>query len=57
MPVADDGVPIAVQVINPQEVKSTISSYTTYNVTGEDKEGRNWGERRQVRVLQEIQRL
>jgi hypothetical protein len=38
--VTDDGVIINVQVVNPLEVKSTMSSYTTYTIVGEDKEGR-----------------
>lgn len=30
---------IVVNVTNPQEVKTTMSSYTTYTVRGEDKQG------------------
>lgn len=40
MPTGDDGIVITVQVTNPQEVKSTIGSYTTYDIVGEDKEGK-----------------
>ena len=43
IPIVDDGVSIVVQVVEPQEVKSTITSYTTYKVIGEDKEGNHGG--------------
>jgi hypothetical protein len=38
--VTEDNFDINVVVINPQEVKSTITSYITYTVAGEDKEGK-----------------